>query len=364
MADIAGLIEQAATDGRFAQIASDPFSQFGTNARRYIGAELLPERNVEDYMFREEAFQFLSTVANDETRHSPPTMQKMARNAAMNVILGDSGIATQLNTPEFEALRAMLNRGGDMNAMASLMQFPEKLNLALQEYNERQRWQAIVSSNIVRDGDNGYKETIAIDAPTGHRVNAGATWTGDSTVRDPFTDILAGVDFLASKGKTLRRIITSRTVASIMAVNSKIMSRTGITVVNNVGAIGVAPARADEAGIGNAFTRNGLPVMETYDLMWKKGATSGYFLPRNVMVLIAETDISTTIERGSQAFTLNNGVLGYTAIGRVAGFANPGRQIQVNYISDIPPRIEGKAKQTSFPVLQDREAVYVISGIS
>ncbi len=148
MADIAGLIAQATTDGRFAQIASDPFAQFGTSARRYIGAELMPEKNVDEYMFREEAFQFLSTIANDETRHSPPTMQKMAQSASMNVILGDSGIASQLNTPEFEALRGMLNRGGDMNAMARFIKFPERLNIALQEYNERQRWQAIVNSSI------------------------------------------------------------------------------------------------------------------------------------------------------------------------------------------------------------------------
>ncbi len=79
MPDISGPINQANTDGRFAQIASDPFTQFGTKARTYIGAELMPERTVEDYMFRDEAFQFLSTVANDESRHSPPTMQKMAQ---------------------------------------------------------------------------------------------------------------------------------------------------------------------------------------------------------------------------------------------------------------------------------------------
>lgn len=363
MPDISGLIQQANTDGRFAQIGSDPFTQFGTNARRYIGAELMPERNVEDYMFKDEALQFLSTVANDESRHSPPTMQKMARTAAMNVILGDSGIATQLNTPEFEALRTMLNRGGDMDALSRLLEFPEKMNMALQEYNERQRWQVIVSSQIVRDGDNGYKETIAIDAPAGHRVNAGATWTGDAAVRDPFTDILAGVDFLASKGKTVRRIITSRAVASIMAVNSKMMSRTGITVVNNVGAIGVSPARASAGGIGDAFQREGLPAIETYDLMWKKGAKSGYFLPRNVVVIVAGTENSATVERGGQAFSLE-GTLGYTAIGRVAGFAESGRQIQVNYINDIPPRVEGKAKQASFPVLQDREALYIISSIT
>ncbi|HXG84083.1 MAG TPA: major capsid protein, partial [Pyrinomonadaceae bacterium] len=231
------------------------------------------------------------------------------------------------------------------------------------EYNERQRWQAIVSSSITREGDNGYKETVAIDAPAGHRVNAGGTWTGDATARDPFTDILAGIDFLASKGKTVRRIITSRTVNSIMTMNSKVMSRTGITVVNNIGTIGVSPSRASSGGLADAFGREGLPPIETYDLMWKKGAASGYFLPRNAMVLIAGTDNSATVERNGQAFSLE-GTLGYTAIGRVAGFAEPGRQIQVNYINDIPPRVEGKAKQASFPVLQDRESVYVIGSIT
>jgi hypothetical protein len=363
MADLAGLIEQATRDNRFTQITSDPFMQFGTNARRLIGAELMPERNVEDYMFRDEAFQFLSTLANDESRHSPPTLQKMAKRAAMDVILGDSGIATQLNTTDFEAIRNYLNRGDSMSAMSRLLELPEKMNMAMQELNEKQRWQAIVSSSISRDGDNGYTETVTIEAPSGHRVNAGATWTGDDTVRDPFTDILAGVDFLASKGRTVRRIITSRNVASIMALNHKVMMRTGINVVSNVGTIGVNPARANAQGINDAFSREGLPPIETYDLMWTKGETSGYFLARNVVVLVAGTDNSATIERNGTAFTLE-GTLGYTAIGRVAGFDNPGRQIQVNYIGKIPPRIEAEGKQASFPVFQDREAVYVIGSIT
>lgn len=363
MADLAGLIEQANRDGRFAQIASDPFTQFGTNARRMVGAELMPERQVEDYMFRDEAFRFLSTIANDESRHSPPTMQKMAERAAMDVILGDSGIATQLNTPEFEAIRTKLNRGDSMGAMSGLLELPEKMNMALQELNERQRWQAIVSSTITRDGDNGYAETVPIEAPAGHRVNAGGTWTGDNTVRDPFLDILAGVDFLAGKGRVVRRIITSRPVASILALNYKMQSRTGINVVNSTGQIGVSPARANAQGINDAFQREGLPPIETYDLMWKKGQASGYFLARNVIVLIAGTDNSATVERNGQAFTME-GTIGYTAIGRVAGFDTPGRQLQVNYIPDIPPRVEAKAKQSSFPVLQDREAVYVIGSIT
>ncbi|HXG86526.1 MAG TPA: major capsid protein [Pyrinomonadaceae bacterium] len=363
MADISGLIAQANTDGRFAQIANDPFTQFGTKARRYIGAELMPEKTVESNMFQDEAFELLSTLANDESRHSPPTMQKIAKSAAMSVILGDSGLASQLNTPDFDALRRYLSRGQDMDALSRLLEFPEKFNTALQEYNERQRWQMIVSSNVVRDGDNGYKETLAFDAPTGHRVNAGATWTGDATVRDPFTDILAGVDFLAGKGKTVSRIITGRSVSSILTLNSKMMSRTGVTVVNNIGAIGVSPARASQSGLSDAFGREGLPAPETYDLMWKKGATSGYFLPRNVVVLVAGTDNSTTVERNGQAFNLE-GTIGYTAIGPVAGFSAPGRQIRVDFIDDIPPRVEGKSKQTSFPVLQDRESVYVISAIT
>ena len=363
MPDISGLIAQANTDGRFADIASNPFVQFGTDNRRYIGAELLPERNVNEYMFKDEAFRLMSTVANDESRHSPPTIQKMARTEGMQVILGDSGIATQLNSPEYDALVDMLNRNASMDAMTQLLQFPAMLNRAMVEHNERQRWQMIEKMQITRDGDNGYKETLTFDAPTGFRVNAGATYTGDATARDPFTDILAGVDFLAGKGKTVRRIITSRTVASIMTQNAKIMSRTGITVVNNTGNISVSPARATAEGLSSAFNREGLPTPETYDLMWTKGQTSGYFLSRNVIALIAGTEASATVERNGSVFNLD-GTLGYTAVGRVAGFASPGRQIRVNYIDELPPRIEGSAKQASFPVIQDREAVYIIGGIT
>lgn len=363
MPDISGLIAQANTDGRFADISNNTFVQFGSDNRRYIGAELLPERNVTDYMFKDEAFKMMATVANDETRHSPPTLQKMARREGMQVILADSGIATQLNSPEYESLVDMLNRNASMDAMTQLLQFPAMMNRALVENNEIKRWQMIERMQVTRKGDNGYGETVQFDAPAGHRVNAGATYTGDATVRDPFTDILAGVDFLAGKGKTVRRIITSRPVASILTQNAKIMARTGITVVNSTGNISVSPARATADGLSSAFNREGLPTPETYDLMWTKGASSGYFLSRNVIVLIAGTENNATVERNGSVFNLE-GTLGYTAIGRVAGFSNPGRQIRVNYIDELPPRVEGSAKQTSFPVLQDRDAVYVIGGIT
>jgi hypothetical protein len=56
--------------------------------------------------------------------------------------------------------------------------------------------------------------------------------------------------------------------------------------------------------------------------------------------------------------------LGYTGIGRPAGQSGPGRRVVVNAYETKPPRIEAEAWQTSFPVIQDPEGLYVMTSIT
>ena len=61
--------------------------------------------------------------------------------------------------------------------------------------------------------------------------------------------------------------------------------------------------------------------------------------------------------------TLITDTLGYTAIGKPAGYSEPGRVSYTEFKGDKPPRIEGQAWQSSFPILAEPEAVAVLKNI-
>ncbi|MBX6772690.1 MAG: major capsid protein [Chloroflexi bacterium] len=361
MPDIATLIEQMQRDGHFATIARNPLAQFGTAARRYIGAELLPERLVEENAYREQGVRYRTVIANAGTRYSPAQKKGADLVGDFLVELGDSDIARELTGREYDALVRLLGRNASMEAMAQLISWADTtLNRALVEYNEKQRWDAIVTAQVVRRGDNGYTETVNYANPTGHRVNAGGQWSDDNY--DPWDDIMAGADLLASKGYTVDRIVTSRTVASILARNQKVAARAGVIVATGP-ALTLAAGRASLDAISAALVRDGLPPLELYDLQYRTQTGTGYFLARNVFVMVATTGRDETVDAGDNEQTLSN-TLGYLAVGRPVGQPEPGRVIRAEFKADKPPRIEGEAWQTSLPVITEPEAIYVIGGIS
>jgi hypothetical protein len=361
MADIASLVRQLQDDGSIAAIAANPQAPFGTAARTYLGAQLLPERTVEDNAYREDAIRFRTVIANAGTRYSPTQKKGNELFASFLVELGESDIAREFTARDYDGLLRMLRTRPEMEAAATLVRWVDTLNGGLLELNELYRWQAIVNASVVRQGDNNYSETVSYANPAGHRAAAGGTWSNDSY--DPFADIMAMMDLLASKGYTVNRIIVPRPVVSILAGNDKVKARTGIVTVSG-GALTAAPGRASLEAINVALSRDGLPPMEQYDLQYRTQTGSGYFLPRNVFVMVATTGRDETLDLGNnEDLTLTN-TLGYTAVGRAAGQATPGRVIRIEAKEDKPPRIEGEAWQTSLPVVTEPEAIAVITGIA
>ena len=81
--------------------------------------------------------------------------------------------------------------------------------------------------------------------------------------------------------------------------------------------------------------------------------------------MFATTGRDQSIDLADQEPLIVFDTLGYTAIGRAAGQTNAGRVIKTRVIDDSkPPRIEGEGWQTSLPVIQEPEALYIIQGIS
>lgn len=362
--DLATLIARMRREGYFAMIALNLLAQFGTRTRRYIGAELMPERIVMQNAYREYGIRYRTIIANDGTRYGPVQKKRGDLVGDFMVELGNSDIGREMEAREYDMLIEALGRQLTPDAMARVTGWADlTLNRALIEHNERQRWMAICDALIIRRGDNDYYEEVPISNPTGHRVNAAGLWSDDTY--DPYeNDILPMKRLLESKGYTIRRIITSGTVLSIMAGNAKIQARTGSLVAQVGGAISVVRASADQEALGRMFQRDDLPAPEKYDLQFRTQTGAGFFLPRNVFVFVCSTDRDETIDLGDQGQIVRDNVIGYQAVGRAAGQPAPGRVVRAEAFENKPPRVEGEGWQTSLSVIVEPEAIGCIKGIA
>lgn len=363
MADLATLIHQMRDQGYFELMASNPLSQFNAPRRRYYGAELLPERTLQENMFREDQVKFRTILANDGTRYSPTQKKDGDLIGYVDVDLGHSDIAREMTGRQYDAIIKLLGSNSNMEAVAQIANWSETvLNRALLEKSEKERWDAIVKAQVIRQGDNGYKETVNFSNPAGHRITASGAYTNDSI--DPFDDIFTQADLLVQKGFGVSRIFTSRKVASILAGNAKVKARTGKVVVTTNGQLSATSGRAEISSINSALQADGLPAFELYDLQYRTQTGSGRFLPDDVIVMVATTARDENIDLGDGRILPVPDTLGYYGIGRAAGQPSPGRIINLEPKKDKPPRIEGEAYQCSFPVILEPEAICVISGIA
>lgn len=361
MPDLGTLIRQMRRTGALQEIARNVRAQFGTARRRYMGAEIMPERPVTDNAYKEEQIKYRTVVANAGTRYSPTQKKRGVLVGSFDVQLAESDIASELTSREYDVLRRLAIRGS-LDAVASATQFLERtVNRPLIEWIERARWQAIVDALVQLRGDNDYKEDVAYSNPSGHRVNVGGDWDTDSY--DPFDDIFGMADFLGTKGVTVRRILAGSTVIAKMAGNDKVKQRSGNITINVGASLAVSSGRGTLSQINQVMNGEGLPNIERYDLQYRTQTGSGFFLKRDVMVFIGETDIDETIEDQGDVVDTIESTVGYVGVGVAAGQDTPGRVIRAVTKEDKPPRVEAEGWQTALPVILDPEAIGVLKNI-
>ena len=360
--DLVTLLNEINQTTGFERIARNPAAQFGRPQRRYLGAELLPERTVPANAYREESVNYRTVIANSGTRYSPAQKKGGDLVGSFMVELAESDISREFTGQQLDVLMNLLQRNASMDAMASITNWLDTtVNLGLVELLEAQRWQAIVGASIERTGDNKLSETITYSNPAGHRVTAAAAWSDDAN--DPFEDIFTIVDLLAGKGYNVNRIITRRSVVSIMSANANVKTRVGVAVVNPSGQITSAAGRATMAAINGVLQDDGLPAIELYDQQYRTQTGTEFFLPAGTMVFACTTGRMEDIDLGDETRTIYD-TLGYTAVGRGVGQSAPGRVLQAEAKTDKPPRIEAEGWQTALPVITEPEALAVISGIA
>ena len=360
--DLLTFLRRLKDRGDLGILASDARAQFGMGPRQYLGATLLPERLVAENAYREYDIRFTTNIANDSTRYSPVQLKRGGdASGSFLVELGHQNIGSELSAGDYDALLEILNRGGanpDIEGAAQIIAWSDiTINQALIQRTEVQRWQAIVSAQVSRVGDNGYLEPFVYPNPTGHRVVAGGVWSNDAY--DPYLDIAAMQEMLEDKGKRVIRIVTSGKIARILQRNTKMVQRFGPfrTVGTTVYTGNMTPVE-----LNAGMQASGLPPIETYDQTYEDSVATQRFLPQGVFVFLCATGRDVALDVANESRYLPD-TQGYTAIGRAAGEAAPGRIIRVDY-DDDPPHLEGRGRQASIPVLTDPESLAVISSIS
>jgi hypothetical protein len=359
--DIGQLIYQLTVDGAIDGIARNQTAQFGTSARSYLGATVLPERLVTLNAYREDSIKYRTIVANHSTRYSPPQKKGGALIGSFLVELGEQDIASEFSAREYDMLLEYLKNGATMDAMFSLTNWLDiTINRALIELNEKDRWDCIVDAAVVRQGDNKYEETVNYSDPSGHRAAAAAAWSTDTT--DIMDEIWSYVDMLATKGFTVGRIISSRNVVSIMAGNDTIKSRAGKITISG-GSIVATTGKTDLSAINGIMAEDGLPPIELYDLQYRTQVGTARFMPNDVFIMLCTTGRDEALDRGD-VIEIVPDTIGYHAIGRPAGQSGPGRVIRAEAFTNKPPRVEAEGWQTSLPVITEPEAIVVIHTIT
>lgn len=359
--DIGTLISNMRADGTIARVANNPLVQFGLPSRPYLGATLLPEQNVPENAYVEESIRYRTVIANDGSRYSPVQKKGADLVGSFQVILGHSDIGREFSGRDYDTFIKLFG-ARPMDAAVSLLKWLDvSVVRAMAELNEKQRWDAILTAQIVRKGSNGYEETTTYPNPAGHRAAAGTVWSNNSV--DPYAEIVTMVNLLRSKGYDVSRIITTRAVISILSANAVMRTRAGITTINTSNQLAAAPGFLDHNAINQILLRDGLPPIEEYNAQYRTTTGSVPFINGNYMVFVATTGLDTAIDLGDSERILTN-TLGYHAVGRAVGQDAPGKVVNMFSYENKPPRIEGEGYQTTLPVITEPEAIAVISGIS
>ncbi len=367
--DLKALIARLMADGTLTQIGNNPAAAYTDGrARIYVGASILPERDTENN-FTDSGIRFRTVIANDGMRYSPAQLKvDEGLVGSVKVEVGHSDIARQFTGRDYDLFLELLNTRPEMDALVQLLDWTDvTVGRALRDLDEKQRWQALVVGQVIRQGDNGYQELVQYPNPTGHRVTIAGAWSDDTY--DPIPDLLAGQAQLASKGYVANRLIGSRKVAGILGRNAKVRQRATSTLsVSTSGQIqGRPPTQLAAPALNAVLQAEGLPPLEVYDELYRDYNGSHRFYQDDAVTMtaatgrdqrIAEVNLQTT-----GTFDVITDTLGYTAVGRPVGVATSQRVIRMWPFDDKPPRIHAEGWQATIPVVTEPEALWVGTGI-
>ncbi|MEM7771966.1 MAG: major capsid protein, partial [Cyanobacteria bacterium P01_A01_bin.37] len=353
-----------------------------------LGARYLPEILVPENAYSETQIRWRTQPALDGTRYSPVQMQRGGTlMGEFKVDLGNTDTGDEMTGQDHDGLIKLLNQDRDMEGIAQVMRWAD--NSLLRPHlikNELQRWQAIVLGQVTRNGSEGYTETVSYFQPAGHRPEVLGGTTGSPAgwyldTYDPFDDIFAGKEKLASLGFEVSDIICNAKPMATLRGNATVATRTSMVRVNDSGQIRGTTGYVSNATINQVLADNDLPPVTVYNAGYQTPTgflrfldlsdTHDYFimLGRTTRQWDLVTDFSTRAEPGSGTFDRDaidpgsltiNSTLGYYGVGRNVGSSGSGRTIFTMTQDKKPKGYYGEAYQAGLPVVTEPEAIYVI----
>jgi hypothetical protein len=316
----------------FDSLLGNPEISFGPIETPYVMASIFPERTVEsEDVIRDNAMRFHSIIANATDRFSPPQYKSAVEAVNIGARLADSNAGFKLEAAEVEQITRILRTGNTPRAASvTLRAFEQGTVKPLLDLAELWRVQCAVYARVNAVGMNGRNEQIDYENPTGARSAVAGAWS-DGTY-DPMPDIQAKVTWLASNGYRVNRIVVDQET---------------VTILNSV----LADA--------------GLPALEVYEGVYNTTTQRGVkFWPRRTMAFFGVTAQGEDIvdQSGVLLRTLTNTV-GFTALGIVVAQVRAGRVYQNKFEDMLPPSAIFTGWQTLIPVLEQFDAIAVLSGI-
>jgi hypothetical protein len=372
----------------FERIALNPLAQFGSEEQPMLGARYLPEILVPENAYEETQIRYRTQPALDGTRYSPAQMQKGgALIGTFKVELGNTDTADEMTGQDHDGLVKLLMQNRDMEGIAQVVRWMD--NAIVRPHmikNELQRWQAIIKGQVVRNGSNGYTETVEYYKPAGHRpevvggtVASPAGWYLGTY--DPFDDIFAGSEKLAGLGYRVSDIICSQKLMAVIRANATVATRTSNVSVNANGQIVGTTNYVNTANIQQVLADNSLPPITVYNAGYQTPTGYQRFLDldttHDYMIMLGRTerqwdlvtDWGTRVEGATGVFDTEaidasdltiSSTLGYYGIGRNVGAGGSGRTIHSEVQLKKPMGYYAEGYQAGLPILTEPEAIYII----
>ncbi|MEO1399685.1 MAG: major capsid protein [Cyanobacteria bacterium J06635_1] len=372
------LYEELQEERYFERLMLDPMAQFGSEDQQLLGAQLMPERVVEENAYEETQVRYRTKPALDNNRYSPTQKQdNSALIGSFRVDLGHTDTRKDLTGKEYDDLRQLLMRGGDMKAMSQVINWVDKE--LVQPHiikNELQRWQAWLLASVSRQTANGDMQAINYYRPADHIVTIPGGTTGSPQgwhldTYDPFDDIEAGKEKLQGLGYSLVGMYATPSLGRVLRTNDEVIKRNGRRIPNDV----APPTRVtetilsqlleDEDYTGITLYNGGyeseagfkpyMDVEDGYDYLLMVGGTQ-----RQYDMASDYTGAVSDISNFTDSTIVLNNTLGYYAVGRNAGKDSSGRSIYTKMMEKKPVGMMGESYQTGLPVITDPQAYYVI----
>lgn len=363
--NVTELIDKALEKERFKQLFRNRLSQFVDSRRNtpMLGAFLLPLMDKTENKYDEYDIQFETVIADDANRYDGPVKKERGKHRSLSVSFGHFNIGVDFDAHQMEKIQELLDTVGEQDAEDYLVGLADKLvRLAIDQLREKHRWEAILEAKQYLVSADERKFTLSLENPAGHRITANGTWS-DPTYNPVIDDIVPAIDFLEQKGFLVRMMVSRKKPLRLLQANEQIMKATKSDVNEPDGGLVRNPALLNY--MRENVQQTNLPGITTYDNFYKtqKGGPK-FYIPEDSLAIICSTgrDYTVAVEQGEDLLLPDT--LGYFGVGKVMNEKVPGDFIQVIPSGRKPDYVEIEAYSAGAAIIQDSEAILVISGIS